>query len=385
MATTNPNAKRQHLERVTITGFKSIDSISVKLKPGLNILIGANGSGKSNFIETFAFVHTMVSQRLQRYVADKGGADAILHFGRDTTNSMHIKLEYFVEVEDNIIRAYEVHLRPNEQDKLFITSEISHYHDRDKYPDSYDNPIARNQFESGLADDTHRTSREMLDILNAYRIYHFHDASPSSPPRRQSKRADSQYLKSNGSNLAAWLYHLKEMHSESFDLIESLVRQVSPFFGAFVLRTTDSAGLHIRLEWEARDRDDHFDVAAMSDGTVRFICLACLLLQPNPPPLILIDEPELGLHPKAVTILAGMLRSASAATQLIVSTQSVTLVNHFDRSHVWCVDHIDDGTSLRSLANKRLIGWLEGYGVGDAWENNLVWENNGVLESGGGP
>ena len=208
---------------------------------------------------------------------------------------------------------------------------------------------------------------------------------PGAPPRRSSKRADSLHLQSNGSNIASWLFRLKETNPNSFNLIESLVRRVSPFFGAFILRPIDSAGLHIRLEWKTRERDDYFDIATMSDGTVRFICLACPLLQPDPPPLILIDEPELGLHPSAIAILAGMLKSASAVTQLIVSTQSVTLVNHFDRSCVWCVDRHEDATLLRNLANKNLIGWIEGYAMGDMWANGLTWEENGIIEARGNP
>ena len=385
MATTSPNVNRQHLERVRIAGFKSIRDLSVELQPDINILIGANGAGKSNFIEAFNFVRTITSNGLKRYVVDKGGANTLLHFGRDITTSINLRFEYSKGTRKDAIRAYEVHLRPNDHDQLVIASEAFPHRTEDKHHDIADVYFFQDQFESGLAADKHRTSRHLLDILHCYRIHHFHDASPGSPPRRTARRADSHHLQGNGSNIASWLFHLKETNPESFDLIESLVRQVSPFFGAFVLRPMDSAGLHVRLEWKARDRDDYFDIAAMSDGTVRFICLACLLLQPNLPPLILVDEPELGLHPSAIAILAGMVHSASAATQLIVSTQSVTLVNHFEPCHVWCVDRMDDATVLRNLGDKDFIGWLDGYALGDIWEDNLVWEENGVMESGGHP
>ena len=385
MANHHPNPNRQYLERIRIAGFKSIRDVSIELRPDINILIGANGSGKSNFIETFDFVRMLFTQQLTRYVADKGGADSILYFGRGTTQSLRILLEYFIGSDTNATKTYEIRLHPNDQDQLVITSELAHYHERAGYEQSHDQPIAANRFESGLSQNQHIASRKLLELLKAYRIYHFHNAGPGSPPRQTANRADSVHLQSNGSNIAAWLYQLRELDWETFDLIESLVRRVSPFFEGFHPRPIDSAGLHIRLYWKARGRDKYFDIAAMSDGTVRFICLACLLLQPNPPPLILLDEPELGLHPNAIAILAGMLDSASAETQLIVSTQSVTLVNHFEPRYVWCVDRIDDATVLRNLENKHFIGWLEDYALGDFWEKSLVWEENGVVESGGIP
>ena len=138
----NPN--RQYLERVKIAGFKSIRNASIELRPDINILIGANGSGKSNFIETFDFVRMLFTQQLTRYVTDKGGADSILHFGRDTTQSMRILLEYFVGSNTDATRAYEVRLHPNDQDQLVITNELAHYHERAKYEKSYD-PTGRNK------------------------------------------------------------------------------------------------------------------------------------------------------------------------------------------------------------------------------------------------
>ena len=380
MANHLQNSNRQYLERVTIAGFKSIRDVSIELRPDINVLIGANGSGKSNFIETFNFVRMLSTQQLTRYVADKGGADSILHLGRDTTRSMRILLEYFVGSDTDAIRAYEVKLHPNDQDQLVITNELVHHHEHNR-----GQPVATNLFESGLSQHQHITSRKLLEFLKAYRIHHFLDAGPGSPPKRTANHADSVHLQSNGSNIAAWLHQLRESDWEAFDLIESLVRRVSPFFEGFHPRPMDDAGLHIRLDWKARGRDKYFDITAMSDGTVRFICLACLLLQPNPPPLILLDAPELGLHPNAIAILAGMLDSASVETQLIVSTQSVTLINHFDAQHVWCVDKVNDTTELRSLEGKRLIGWLEDYGLGDLWEHGLVWEENGATVSGGSP
>ena len=170
MANQHPKPNRQYLERVKIAGFKSIRDVSIELRPDINVLIGANGSGKSNFIETFDFIHMLFTQQLTRYVTDKGGADSILHFGRDTTQSLHILLEYFIGSDTDATRTYEVRLRPNDQDQLVITNELARYHQRARYEQSYDKPVATNQFESGLSQNQHITSRKAVGILEAYRF-----------------------------------------------------------------------------------------------------------------------------------------------------------------------------------------------------------------------
>ena len=128
----------------------------------------------------------------------------------------------------------------------------------------------------------------------------------------------------------------------------------------------------IRLEWEEHGSDTFFDTSALSDGTLRFICLATLLLQPNLPSVVLIDEPELGLHPAAIHVLAGMLQSASTRTQLLVATQSVTLVNQFELDEVWVVDRKEGESHFNHLKEADMSVWLEDYGLGELWEKNIL-------------
>ena len=135
----------------------------------------------------------LFTQQLTRYVTDKGGADSILHFGRDTTQSLHILLEYFIGSDTDATRTYEVRLRPNDQDQLVITNELARYHQRARYEQSYDKPVATNQFESGLSQNQHITSRKLLEILEAYRIYHFHDAGPGLTTKADSKPAGQRH------------------------------------------------------------------------------------------------------------------------------------------------------------------------------------------------
>jgi predicted ATPase len=184
--------------------------------------------------------------------------------------------------------------------------------------------------------------------------------------------ADNRFLRADSGNLAAFLYRLQEKEPDYFRNIEDTVRQIGPFFGGFKLAPSALNEEKIRLEWYERGSDTYFNASALSDGTLRFMCLATLLLQPMLPSLILIDEPELGLHPAAIQLLAGLLQSAATRTQLIVATQSVTLVNQLLPEHVWVVEREDGQSLFRQLQAADMSSWLEDYGLGELWEKNIL-------------
>ena len=150
------------------------------------------------------------------------------------------------------------------------------------------------------------------------------------------------------------------------------MRLVAPFFDDFILEPLALNPDTIRLEWKHVGADDYFDVSSLSDGTLRFIALAALLQQPVElrPSVILLDEPELGLHPLAVAMLASMVRSASVNTQVILATQSPTLLDHFKPEDVLVADRVDGATKFTRLNTEELAIWLEDYSIGQLWEMN---------------
>jgi len=172
--------------------------------------------------------------------------------------------------------------------------------------------------------------------------------------------------------LAAFLYLLQETQPDYYRQIVETVRLVAPFFNDFVLRPNPFNEDKIQLEWQEKGSDGPFSANYLSDGTLRFICLATLLQQPNLPTTILIDEPELGLHPYAIVVLANMLRSAATQTQVIISTQSVPLVNQFTPEDIIVVDRQDGQSTFERRSTANLEAWLDDYGVGDLWEKNLL-------------
>ena len=214
----------------------------------------------------------------------------------------------------------------------------------------------------------------LRDQLDRFRVYHFHDTSPTAPIKRTADLHDNRHLREDGSNLAAFLYRLRRKEEESYRMIVRTVRLVAPFFEDFVLEPQALNEDKIRLEWRHRGSDAYFDASSLSDGSLRFIALATLLLQPTElkPHVILLDEPELGLHPYAITLFGSLVRQCSLKRQVVIATQSPTLLDHFEPEDVLVADRVDGRTELKRLDGDRLITWLEDYSLGQLWEKNEI-------------
>jgi predicted ATPase len=356
------------LEHITIRGFKSIRDQTLALGP-LNLLIGANGAGKSNLIEVFRLLREIVTQNLAAYTAIKGGPDALLHFGRKATPRLHLSLEF---VEGTRSNGYTIELAPTEGNELVVHSEQARYHERERFSKPFDLPLGGSASESNLRDNSELCARQILADLESYRVYHFHDTSSSSAMKQLCDVDDNRFLREDAANLAAYLYFLQAKHPNVFSTIEGTIRQVAPFFDRFTLAPSRLNESRIQLEWKERGRDAYFKASALSDGTLRFICLATLLLQPQLPGLIVLDEPELGLHPAAITLLADMMSAAATRTQLLAATQSVTLVDQFEPQQVWAVDREDGQSTFRRLGDSDMSAWTDEYSLGELWQKNVV-------------
>ena len=361
------------LDRIAIRGFKSIRALEGLALGSLNVLIGANGSGKSNFISAFALLNQIVSQNLQLYVGQAGGADALLYFGARTTGSIELDLTF-----RQGRNGYQCKLMPAADDTLVFGLETCWYHDIGRDKDPVYIPLEAGHRETRLYAKSSRQqpwlsiADYVLDAIKSWKVYHFHDTSGSARVKKTGEINDNAFLRPDASNLAAFLYLLRETSPDHYRRIVETVRLAAPFFRDFNLRPDPLNPSKIRLEWYERGSDEYFGAQALSDGTLRLICLATLLLQPQLPATILIDEPELGLHPYAITLLAAMLRSAAVQTQVIVSTQSVTLVNQFGPEDIIVVDRKEGQSTFERLETKALGAWLQEYGVGDLWEKNLL-------------
>lgn len=366
---------RPELDYLTIKGFKSISSIDTLPLRSINVLIGPNGSGKTNFIEVFSFLHEVREGRLQEYVRKSGGADQILHFGSRVTT----EIEIFLSFQDER-NQYRLVLRPTDDDSLYPASESAYFWDKARHPKRpYDvGLVARDGGrEAGISNPQIRrtvggTADWVRERLSRWRLYHMHDTSSNSPMRKTAKVNDNAFLRPDGANLPAFLYLLRERHPEAYRLIQRTVQRVAPFFEDFQLRPDPLNEETIRLEWRHKGSDRYFSASSLSDGTLRFIALATLFLQPGQyrPSVILVDEPELGLHPYAITLLASLVNQASAETQVLVATQSSLLLDHFQPEDVLVANRVSNATQLTRLDPVGLGSWLEDYSLGQLWEKN---------------
>ena len=357
------------LDYVTVIGFKSIARIE-KLETGrLTVLVGPNGSGKTNFIGVFSFLNAIREGGLQSYVARAGGADRVLHFGSRVTGRLHVHISF-----RNEVNRYEINLEPNGADELVPSSEFVYFWNRSEYSQPYSDAIAPAGREAGISRRRQHgpVARYVRERLDGWRLYHFHDTGAASPLKKTADVHDNRRLRPDGANLAPFLHFLREKHEDAYRLIVGTVRQVAPFFRDFALEPLRLNPEKIRIEWRHAGTDAYFDAASLSDGTLRFMALATLFLQPAEyrPSVILVDEPELGMHPCAITLLASLMKSASIDSQVIVSTQSSLLLDHFEPEDVLVADRVDGATRLTRLESSRLKSWLEDYSLGQLWEKN---------------
>lgn len=350
------------LNRIVLKGFRSIREMDIELKP-INLLIGANGAGKSNFLAFFRFMREARRQNLQHYVLQEGGAERILHFGRKYTPTLDVGV-FFSDC------VYECKFGSVADDKLAFLNE--RWHGPTLGEDT--SAFAFGSRES-LLDESGPTAFSALVAkrLSSWRPYHFHDTTREAKVKSTGRIDQIDSLYSDASNLAAFLRSLRS--TPAYARILATVQRVAPFISDFVLEPEDEAGRFLRLRWSHSNSEQIFDISDLSDGTLRFICLTTLLLQPNPPAIVIIDEPELGLHPAALNILAGMIQSVSARTQIIASTQSVTLANQFGVDDIIVVDRKDEASTFRRLDLKELEDWLGEYSIGDLWEKNVIGGN----------
>lgn len=368
------------LTRLEIDGFKSIEKANLDLGM-LNVLIGANGAGKSNLLEALHLLNRIGEQRLADHVAGAGGASRLLHFGPKRTPTLRIRAEF-----EQGTNWYQCGLAWNDHDEFYFSDEECGYSGGKGYrAHSGRNPTTiplHGLAESGLKREIDSfpegsIAGNVRAWLRRLIRYHFHDTTREAAMKRTGPLRENEALKPDAGNLAAFLHALHSKSPTTQRAYQSIVRavtQVAPCFEDFVfVPEGPPEDPTLRLRWRHRGSDDEFYAASLSDGTLRFMALATLLLQPRLPPIVLIDEPELGLHPAAIALLVELLRSAThRGTQIIVSTQSTTLVNQLTPEEVTVVDNQNGSTTFQRHTRENLSAWLGDYGLGDLWEKNLL-------------
>jgi len=350
------------ISKIHLQGFKSFENVDVELT-GINVLIGANGSGKSNFLAFFNFLLAVNREGLGFEVAKAGGVNRFLHYGRQVTEQLTWDIS-FGDKRDK----YCAELTPsNEEYFIFkyetVESQTSHW------------VLGRGHRESKVRlDSSHssQTSQQIAAYLDGIATYHFHDTSVNSPLNQPSSSSlKHTRLRQHGENIAGFLRTLKENSPKRYKLLLKTVNSVAPYFLEF--RWQEIGQEKISLTWLSRYSDEEFRFTDFSDGTQRFVALCCVFLQGDLPDTIVIDEPELGLHPTAIAKLVGLMRSAvGRGAQVIAATQSTDFVDYFKANEIIAADQTQGVTHLKRLDGQALSIWLEDYSLGDLWSQGIL-------------
>jgi predicted ATPase len=363
------------IDKITLKGFKSIRALEDFELRQVNILIGANGSGKSNFVSFFSLLREMVEGRLERAVNKAGRADALLFLGPKVTEKIEATLRFE-------INGYQFTLERTVDNRLIFADERVHFFGSpNRFPahPSLGSGHSESNLKKSIKDGRNpRVSEFVYEAVSSWTVYHFHDTSETAKMRGEWTVRDNERLLPDGANLAAFLLRLREEEEATYELLIETVRLIAPFFDDFRLRPKKRKDDQVvQLEWRQQGSEYPFLPSQLSDGTLRFIAMATALLQPDPPATILIDEPELGLHPFALDMLANLILQAQDRMQLIVSTQSPLLLNAFEPEQIVVIDRDEGESHFERLSRKGLKVWLaEEYTLGDLWQKNVY---------GGGP
>jgi len=318
----------------------------------------------------------LVEQRLQLWTSKQGGADRILSYGVKETNA----IEFSVSFGEN--NRYEAKIVPTVESGFTFEKEALYFkNSTGSGISNLDSGHKESNLQKAATRDDPLAIHKMLThakycyaAISSWKIYHFHDTSDTAGVKRVGALHDNNYLRHDASNLAAFLYKLKNHSFPVYEQICKTVRLVLPFFDDFVLepQKLPTEEEQIRLLWKQKENDYALWPSQLSDGSIRFICLVTALLQPDPPSTIFIVEPELGLHPYAISILGGLFRVASSRMQLIISTQSVPLLNEFSIDNLIVVERENGASLFKRLDENQFDTWLENYSIGELWEKNIL-------------
>lgn len=363
------------LRRVILNGFKSIKAMDLELR-SLNVLIGANGAGKSNLVSFFKMLNEMMAGRLQQYIGTSGRAQSLLYFGPKVTPQIEGRLEFEV---GKGVDTYAMRLFHAAGDTLVFADESLSFL-QSGYTKPKLVPLGSGHGETRIgqeADKGEPTAKVFRHLLNHCRVYHFHDTSATARVRQYCYIGDNRWLMPDAGNLAAFLLRFREENATVYQRILSTIRLIAPFFDDFVLEPP-ATGPDVILNWRNKGSDQVFGPHQLSDGTLRALCLVTLLMQPENqlPELIIVDEPELGLHPYALNVVAALFKKVAHHTQVLISTQSSSFLDNFDAEDVIVVNREGEESRFVRPDAAKLEAWLDEYSLGEVWEKNVF---------GGGP
>ena len=366
------------IESIRIRGFRSLADFEIEALPSAAVLIGANGSGKSNFIRFFEMVSWMIGpRRLAEFVQKHGGADDQLFCGSKVSPTMEAELAIRTESGRNDYRFAFTYAHP---DRFVFTEEAFRFSRQGRSTEAAWEHLGSGHSEAkivdvsrhtGVAEVNQTTARVLVHLLRQCAVYQFHDTSHDSQLKKNWDVEDNMYLRSHGGNLAAVLLRLEREDAQRLELICRHIRGALPVFDRFEL--AESHG-KVMLRWKVRGLDKTIGAHLTSDGSLRFFALVTLLNLSSEmlPDVVLLDEPELGLHPAAIALIGDMIKVCAMERQVIVATQSPLLVDVFDIEEIFVLETQDEKSNVHRFDEECYREWLGEYTTGELWQKNLL-------------
>lgn len=371
MTEAHTKSKTSRIRSVTIEGFRSLKNIQNLELPQLTVLIGANGAGKSTLIRFFEMLSWMLkSKNLQEFVVRHGGGDDQFFMGARKTPRIHAELCLDTEKGQNDYRFDLTHLSAG--DAVMVMNEAFRFAPRHIQDEATWTEIDAVGKESSLLERKDKTAKTIINLLRQCQTFQFHDTSFNAAIHNRWDVTESFRLRSDGGNLAAVLLNLRNTDAKRYELIVKQIGRVLPAFKDFVL--VEESG-KVLLRWVGRQSDKVFGSHLTSDGSLRLFCLLTLLnLPPDQlPDVMFFDEPELGLHPHAITLVAEMFKRLSKRRQVFIATQSPYLVDCFELENIIVASANNGETVLRNLPREQYQEWLDDeYQLSDIWLKQAV-------------
>lgn len=356
---------------VSIAGFRSLRQVENLQLPQLAVLIGANGSGKSTLIRFFEMLSWMLkAQKLQEFVLRQGGGDDQFFMGARQTPLIRAEIRLETHAGFNDYRFSLEHLSAS--DTVMVGGEAYRYSDKTKQSEARWQTIPGSGKEALLPTKTSTTAKTICHLLRQCTTYQFHDTSEKASIRMRWDVTDSVRLRSDGGNLAPVLLSLRENHLKRYQLIVRQIQRVLPTFKDFVLEPNYGK---VDLRWIGQQSDKVFGAHLTSDGSLRLFCLLTLLNLPPEqlPDVMFFDEPELGLHPHAITLVAETLKRLAKTRQIFIATQSPYMVDCFELENIIVASATQGETVLRNLPREQFQQWLDDeYQISDIWLQQAV-------------
>ena len=372
MSTTTEVTERNRLERITLKGFKTIRALIDFEPQSRTVLIGPNGAGKSNFISFFRMMSWALSgpDQLARHVSQQGGSRRILHDGPAHTREIEAKLTIRTAAGEN---EYDFRLFHAAGDTLVFADERYRFSRAGWENKANWNTLGAGHKDPGLlaAAVDNQTAQVIRTLLQRIVVYQFHNTSETARIRGKWSADDNRWLKEDAANVAPVLYRLKTRDRQYYQRIVDTIQLVLPLFSDFELEPDCG---NLMLAWRERDTDEVFSASQASDGFLRIVALITLLLQPTKdlPDVLILDEPELGLHPSAISVVGELTAAAATKIQVIAATQSVPLVDCFGPEDIVVVERPDRSSTFQRLDPAALDEWLAAYSLSELWEKNVI-------------